>query len=55
MFKEPVWDDLNFVTQWSEDVYTVAIKGWTWSASYLGSWPLSYAQFMSKVCQENIP
>ncbi len=30
MFKKPVWDDVSFVT-----LYTVVIKGWTWSATIL--------------------
>ncbi len=66
MFKKPVWDDLSFVT-WciillevaSEDVYTVVIKGWTWSAIILRS-AVAFKQCSIgtkglKVCPENIP
>ncbi len=54
MFKKTVSDDLSFAT-WciillevaSEDVCTVVIKGWTWSASRL--WRLNNAQLVLRV------
>ncbi len=66
MFKKPVWDDLSFVTCCiillevaSEDVYTVVIKGWTWSATILREAVVfklySIGTKGLKVCQENIP